>query len=408
MKIWLKNLLGCILGVALALVLQSNNETAATVIRFLSDFALRAGKFALVPLLFFTMTASICGLRESKGLLKVALYTVFITLVSTALLTALGLASVLIFWKQRIPISVEEVTQVYSLDILQNILKLVPESNFESFIDGAYLLPVYIFAGFAGAGCASDKAAAKPTLTLFNSIAHVCYQIVCFFIDMFAIGLIAISCAWMFNMPKDIETSSLRYLILLVSADMAVIVLILYPLILRFALHERHPFRVLYACIASLLTAFFTADHNVTLAMNYRHARESLGVDSKIGSVALPVFSTFARGGAALVLAITFTVILKSYSDMPILSHLPWIFGVSFALSFFLGGMPTGGPVAALAVMCAMYGSGYETGYLIIKPIAFFLCSAAATIDAATSLFATYYIASREKLLQHREVRFYI
>lgn len=408
MRIWLKYLLGCALGIVMSIILQGTNENAIKIVENLSTLALRTGKFALVPLLFFAMTVAVCELRENKKLLKTAVYVVGITIVTTLGLTLLGLLTVLIIQPPRIPISVEEVSQVYTLDIWANILKLFPESNMQSFIDGAFYLPLFILAGFAGAGCASDKTAAKPTLTLFNSLTHVCYSVVSFFIDMFAICLIAISCTWMLDFPQVASSSPLLFLVLLVAGIALVVVAVIYPIILRLLFRERHPYRVLYACIASFVTAFFTQDYNVTLSVNFRHARESLGIDSKVSSVSLPIFSTFARGGIAMCLTVSFIVILKSYSDMGITSYIPWIVITAFVLSFLLGALPREGFIVALAVMCSAYGRGFENGYLIIKPAAFFLCSIATLIDAATAIFGTYYIASKEKMLKHREVKFYI
>lgn len=408
MKIWLKYLLGCILGIAMVIILQGSNEKAVEVINYISQFTIRAGKFALMPLLFFTMTVAIFELRDNHILLKTAFYIGLISIATTVGITLVGLISVLIFQPPRIPISVEEISQTFSLNILENIFKLVPESNFKSFADGAFLLPLYVFAGFAGAGCASDKASARPTLTLFDSLAKVSYSVTSFFIDMLAIGYIAVAFTWMTNFSELLKSTALLHLILLVAIDAFIIIFIAYPLILKLRFHERHPFRILYACTASLITAFFTADCNVTLGVSYRHLKESLGVDSKINSVALPIFSTFARGGTSMVIVISFIVILKSYSDMSITELLPWILGTVIALSFTLGALPQKSAVVTLAVVCSLYGKGFENGYLIMRPAAFFLCSLATMIDAATSFFGTYYIAFREKLLQHHELRYYI
>ncbi len=408
MKIWLKYILGCALGIIMSLILQSSNQSAIAVVQYLSDFSLSAGRYGLLPLLFFSMTVAVFELRESKALLRTAFNCVIIALITTLGLTVLGVLSVLIFQPPRIPISVEEATAVYSLSIPENIMKLFPCSNFSSFLEGSYLLPLYVLAGFAGAGCASEKAGAKPALTLFDSLAKVSYAVLSFFIDMLAVGLIAVSCTWMMNFPSIMKNNSIIHLIILVGADAAAIILIIYPLLLRLIFRERHPYRVLFANTASILTAFFSGDYNLTLGVSIRHSRESLGVNPRISSVCLPVFSTFARGGAAMVLSISFVVIWQSYSDMKIWSELPWIMMMAFVLSFLLGSHAKDGPIIALAVMCSLYGRGFDTSYLIIKPAAFFLCSAAAVIDAVTAFFGTYIIAVHENLVQYKELRFYI
>ena len=295
MKIWLKYILGCALGIILSFILQSSNQAAVAVVQYLSDFSLSAGRYALLPLLFFSMTVAVFEIRESKALLRTAFNCVIIALITTAGFTVLGVFSVLVFQPPRIPISVEEATAIYTLSIPENIMKLFPVSNFSSFLEGSFLLPLYILAGFAGAGCAAEKAGAKPTLTLFDSLARVSYAVISFFIDMLAVGLIAVSCTWMMNFPSIMKNNALIHLILLVGADAAAIILIIYPLLLRLIFRERHPYRVLFANTASIITAFFSGDYNLTLGVSIRHSRESLGVHSRISSVCLPVFSTFAR-----------------------------------------------------------------------------------------------------------------
>lgn len=408
MKIWLKYLIGCALGIFMALLMQGTNESAAVVINYLCDFSIRAGRYALLPLLFFTMTVAVFELRVNKSLFKTAVLTICFSVISTAILTIIGALSVIIAKPPRLPIAIEEVAQLYTLDVFSNILKLVPLSNFDSFLDGKFLLPLLVFAGFAGAGAAADRSGSKPMLTLFDSVARVSYAVICFFIDMMAVGLVAVSCVWFFSFKEVIGNPSFRFLILLVSIDVVLVVLILYPLVMRLCLHEKHPYRVIFASVASVITAFFSGDYNLTLGVSLRHARESLGIDTKISSVCMPVFSVFARGGAALIMSASFLVILKSYSDLGIWQDIPWILGTAFVISFLLGSMPTQSAFIGLAVMCTLYGSGFENGYLIIKAAAFFLCSAAAVIDAVTSIVGSYFIASQQNMVQHKEVKNYI
>ena len=404
MKIWLKYLLGCAIGFAAAFVLQDYNNRAVEIIEYISELTVNVGKYSLIPLLFFTMTVSVFELREEKRFWRVALKTLIISVITTVGLMVLGLVAVLFFPPARIPVSVGEVSQNYTLSITDNLLKIFPASNFESFLDGAFMLPVYVFACFAGAGCAAERNS-KPMLNLFDSISRVSYTVMSFFIEILSIGFIALSASWFFSFLKILKSQSMLYLAGLVSC---IAVILIYPVLIRFVFKERHPFKILYAATASILTAFFSGNYNLTLAVMLRHAKESLGVKRRIGSITLPVFSTFARGGSAMVLVVSFVVILKSYVDYGVLENIPWILLISFGISFFLGSLPAEGILVALSVMCSMYGRGFENGYLILKPVMFFLCSAAAVIDAATAFFGTYAIALMEHKVEHRNLHFYI
>lgn len=410
MKIWIKYILGCIFGFIVFVSLPLENGSISQALQFISDLAIRSGRYILLPLLFFTMTVVVCELRQTRMLFSIAIRTVFITIFSSALLTIIGMASVLVVDTPLIPISIEESNAVFSLNIIDNLLKLFPYSGFEGFIDGAYLLPLYVLAGFAGAGCASETPAnIKPTITLFDSLSRVSYAIVSFFIDVISVGVITITALWYFKFASIWELQKFNKLIVILLVDLLLIAVVIYPLLTRILFKERHPYKILYASLASLIMAFFTGDANLTLAINLRHAKESLGIRRRIGSVCLPVFSTFARGGSALVVSACFVVIMKCYSNNTIhLQDLIWIFSMSFATSFFLGAMPTGCTFVVLTVLCAMFGKIYEPSYLILQPISFILCSVATAIDSLTSMFGTYVIAAKKKMIISKEIGLYI
>ena len=314
MKIWIKYLLGCVLGVIAAIILPTDNLLLQKVIAFLNDFAVRFGRYMLLPVLFFSMTISVCNLREENKLLKVALQTIGIIVLSSFLLMLIGLLSALIVKLPRIPISGEKVSAPITLGVVENISKLLPLSPFDSFLDGAYLVPLYVFAGFAGAGFASDRVVSKASYNLFDSLSHVCYLVMSFFVDMLAVGMIAISCTWTISFIGLLKTGVYTGFMILLFADFVLIVGIIYPLIMRFVFKELHPYKILYASIAPILTAFFSTDTNLSLIVNIKHSKESLGIRRRLNSIVMPIFSSFGRGGTACVTAISFIVIFPAYS----------------------------------------------------------------------------------------------
>jgi Na+/H+-dicarboxylate symporter len=196
---------------------------------------------------------------------------------------------------------------------------------------------------------------------------------------------------------------------LLLGFNFLLLALVVYPALLRALCGKINPYRVLYGCVASSVAAFFSGDSNMTLPILLRHANESLGVKRRVSSVTLPMFSIFGRPGTALTVTVSFIVILKSYSSLGIdFSDMLWLMGISVALSFFLGRFPSGGAYIALATVCALYGRGFEAGYLILKPAAFFICSVACAIDALTAQMGTFAIAKKWDVVNHRDLRFFI
>lgn len=409
MKVWIKYLIGIALGLAAAFIIPSANPAATAVISAASEFAIRAARYTVLPLMFFGVSMAVFKLRNSNQLTKTALWTIGAILGTTLILTVLGLISILIFKLPRIPITGEKMTDLPSIVLKKMIMQILPYSGFNSIADGAYLLPCFIFAGFAGAGCTTDQVASKPLVSFLDSAAKVCYSIMTFFIEWVSIGMIAIACYWMVSAKAIFASRIYTPLILMLTIDFILAVALIYPLIIRFLCNDLHPMHVLFASITPILAAFFSADSNMSLPVNLRHARESLGQHQQAADVSVSLFSIFGRGGSALVTAICFVTILRSYSSLGFTAFdVVWIFVTTFAISLVLGAIPQGGTFVALTVLCTMYSRGFEAGYLLLKPAAPILCSFAAAFDAASAMFGSYVVAVKTKQFEHVELKHYI
>jgi hypothetical protein len=409
MKIWLKYLIGVVLGVTFALVAGTENTLFIEAADFLSKAAVQFGRYALYPAVFFGFTLSIFELRENRSLLKVALITGLIICAAALLLSFIGLLSVLLHTPARIPIFVEGISDIQVLGVRESLLQLFPSSAFEAVINGTYILPLCIFGGFAGAGCAVDRNIAKPAITLIDSLARISYAVLVFFVDMLMLGMVAVSAYWVIKFHEMLLTAVFADFAILLIADLLIIALVIYPLLLKIFCRDINPYRVLYASLAPMLAAFFSQDTHVALAVLLRHSNESLGVRRRISSVVLPIFSIFGRAGSSLVITVSFIVILKSYSSLSLnIQDMFWLVGIASLFSCLLGRFPAGGTYIALASVCALYGRGFESGYLILRPAAFFIGAVAAALNALTAITGTYITAYRFNMTGRKDLRFFI
>ena len=411
MKIWLKYFIGIVLGVTFSLVAGAENTLFVQATDFLAKAAVQFGRYALYPAVFFGFTLSIFKLRENRSLFKLALITSIIIWAAALLLSFIGLISVLIHTPARIPIFVEGISDVQVLDIKESLLQLLPSSSFEAMVNGTYILPLCIFGGFAGAGCAVDRNIAKPTITLLDSLARISYAVLVFFVDMLGFGMVAVSAYWVIKFHEMLLTAVFTDFAILLIIDLSIIALVIYPALLKIFCRDINPYRVLYASLAPMMAAFFSQDTHVALAVLLRHSNESLSVRRRISSVALPVFSIFGRAGSALVITVSFVVILKSYSINVFkiaFNDIFWLVGYAALFSCLLGRFPAGGTYIALTSLCTLYGRGFESGYLILRPAAFFIGSVAAAINALTAITGTYIAAYRFNMTGRKDLRFFI
>ena len=75
MKLWLKYLIGAALGFAAALILPLDSLREAAALSFITDLIIRIGRYALLPLLFFSGIMAVYRMREDSLLLRASLWT---------------------------------------------------------------------------------------------------------------------------------------------------------------------------------------------------------------------------------------------------------------------------------------------------------------------------------------------
>ena len=409
MKVWIKYIIGVALGVLAAFILPYGNAVCMNAVSFLMELFIRIGRYLVVPLIFTSAIISINKLRTSKLLWKTIGLTFLIVVVSSLILTAVGLLSILIVNLPRIPITVDVATEVYHLDVKGVILSLFPYSVFEALREGSFMLVCLVFAFLIGWESASEETAFKPVFALSDSLSNLFYNVANFFTEIMAVLAIAIVCYWTINFRSVIEPGIFTPMIIMFTVDFVIVAGIIYPLIIHFVCHDPHPYKVLYASVAPLILSFFSGDSNLVIPIANRHLRESLGIRRRCRGFSYPIFSIFARGGTALVSTISFILIWRSYSSLSIpMTDILWIFGLSFGLSFLLGGIPSGGAFILLTILCAHYAKGFETSFLLLKPASLVICSFAAIFDTLTGMVGSYIVAVKTKMVEHHSITHFI
>ena len=126
MKVWIKYLIGLVFGVLAAFILPTENAAFANAIAFLTELFIRVGRYIVVPLIFTSTIVAVSKLRTSRLLWKTSGLTALIIVLSSLMMTLIGLISILLVKLPRIPITVDVATEVFSLDVKGMILSLFP------------------------------------------------------------------------------------------------------------------------------------------------------------------------------------------------------------------------------------------------------------------------------------------
>ena len=406
MKVWVKLLIGSMLGVMLGKFLPSVLPGILTLLPWLQDMGIRIGRYTVVPILFFSLTLGVYELRRDGGFWPLVLRTFLVMAGSTALVIIGGMWAVLVFSPPRIPILVEEQVTAVSLETLESIRVLFPPNMFSALVnDGVYLFPVYVCAFFLGIGLSYDRSYTKPVITLVDSLSRIFYHVGSFFSEILGLIMIVLSAYWAVSYQEALGGEGFRNLMILLGVLSLVLIGIVLPLLLCLLKADMKPWRVIYGVLGPALAGFFSGDLNFSLPILLRHSKENLGVRRRVNAVVLSLFSTFGRSGSAMVAAVAFIVIIKSYSSLEILPiHLISIGFRIFIISFCLARHPGDGAYTALAVLCLNYGQGYEGGYLLLKPLAFYLIAVGTLLDTMITAVAVYTLAEISGLREKERV----
>ena len=409
MKVWIKYLIGIALGVVSALVLPLDGAKSSEVLGFLTQLFINFGRYLVIPIVFSSVIVSICKLRSSKLILKTTIWTFSIIVISSLLLTLVGLLAISIVKLPRIPITIDGAPELVNINLKSLILSLFPLSAFDSLTEGSFLLVSFVFAFLIGWECASEESTYRPIFSFVDALSKLFYNIAVFFTEIMSIFIIAAVCNWTITFRSLLLTGIYTPLIIMLLCTLIFIIGIVYPVIIRYVCHDPHPYKVLFASVAPMLLAFFSTDSNLVLPMNIRHGKESLGIRRRCSGFTYPLFSVFARGGSSLVATICFILIWRSYSslNMPF-ADVMWIFFASFGLSFLLGGIPSGSVFILLTILCETYGKGFETSFHLLKPASLIICSFSTVFDVATAMFGSYIVAVKTKMIEHHTVQHFI
>ena len=409
MKVWIKLLIGALLGVLLGRFLPDHTATR-DILFWLESFAIQLGRYTVIPLMLFSVTIAVYELRQSSGFWSLVFKSLMLIFGVAVFIIGTGTLITLVFQPARIPIIIEEQTVPVSLDILANISDLFPSNMFSVFTgSGIYLFPVCICAFFISIGLSYDRTLSKPVIALIDSCSRIFYHIAYFFSEILGIIIIVLAASWAVRFHEIIKIDAFRNFALFLAIVCAVLTLGILPLFFYLLKPKSNPWVVLYGSISTALAGFFSGDINFTIPVLFLHAKESLGIRRRSNAVTISLFTTFSRAGSAMVAMIAFIVIVKSYSSLGIKTMDIFFIAIrALILSFLLARHPGDGAYSILIFLCTGYGRGFEAGYLILKPLAFYLIALGTFMDVMITLFSTYALGKMNDMQEEKSVREFI
>jgi len=410
MKVWVKLLIGSILGMTIGFLLPAESHGVITVLSWLEKLALGIGRYAVVPVLVFSLTVAVYELRMDEQFWSMVLKNLLLIIAMTAFVIFSGIITTVMFSPNRVPIESAELTEITNIDPAANILEVFPSNMFSVLGgNGIYLFPVCAFAFFLGMSLNYDRNYSKPVISLVDSLSRIFYHVASFFSEIFGFIIIVLSSYWAVRFNGILEAKVYKDLVVMLGIFSVVLCFGILPLFLYFLRPKVNPWLVLTGFLGPALSAFFSGDINLTIPVLQRHSKENFGIRRRSSSLSIALFTTFCRCGSAMTAAAGFIVIIKSYSYMGIGSVELFKIGLyAFVISFILARHPGDGAYIALAAICLSYGGGeFKAGYLILRPLAFYLVAVGTFIDIMLCAFGSYILARTNGFIEEKHlVRF--
>jgi Na+/H+-dicarboxylate symporter len=411
MKVWIKLLIGSVLGMVIGFLLPAESQGIIPVFQWLEKLALGIGRYAVLPVLAFSLTIAIYELRMDEQFWPMVLKNFLLIIVLSVFVIFSGIMVTMIFPPARIPIETVEQLESLNLDPGANILEIFPSNMFNVLAgNGVYLFPVCVFAFFLGMGLNYDKNYSKTVISMIDALSRIFYHIASFFTEILGFIIIVLSAYWAVRFSGIIQVKVFKDIVIMLTVFSVTLCFVILPLFLYLLRPKVNPWLVLYGFFGPAISAFFSGDINLTIPVLLRHSKENFGMRRRSGSLSLALFATFCRCGSAMVAAVAFIVIIRSYSYLSISIFDLFTIGLqAFLISFILARHPGDGAYIALAALCLSYGGGeYQAGYLILKPLAFYLVAIGAFIDIMLNAFGSFVLARTNGFIEEKNLVHFI
>ena len=410
MKIWIKYLIGIVIGTVLALFFSNSHEAALKILTPTAEVFINLGRYCFYPLIFFSLTIAVHELLNSRKFLSIHWKSIIALVFSTVILTVTGILSTLIFSPERIPVLLEKKETFQLLTFKEHLLEVFPVNLFSVFnSSGNFILPVAFLALLIGLNLNYDRTATKPVVQLFDSLNRIFYHINSFILEIMAPGIIVFSAIIVLRISSIQHIALYKQLFLILLIDSVFLIFLIFPAILYMLGMKEKPYKYIFALTGAALTGFLTGDNYLANNILIKHTHENLGVPRQSAPVTISLFTVFGRAGTAMITSICFIIILNSYSGIGItFQQILWLFGAVILSSFVLCTVPAAGAVTALALVCSAYGHGIEDGFLIFSPVIPFLLSFSVLLDVMTAGLSAMLVARFENIQKDVEIKDFI
>jgi len=409
MKLWLKYAAGILFGAALFAVSPKYLLNDGGALASLAEISLRIGWYVFGFLLCVNFPLAVLKLYEEKKFWRIEARSMAFSLISLFTGGLMGIAAALLVLPVRIPLLSDTSSQSVR-SIGSGLAEIFPRNLAAAFLSpGGLIAPALVFALSVGLAMAHDPIAARPIANLLDSLSRVLHTINVFITEILGVLLIPISARALHVVSTSLNGGIYSSFLLIMAAASFGLVAMVIPLAIFLLNGRKNPFPLIFSNIPAVLAAFISGNLRFSSGSTIRLARENIGIKRRYNAVIMPTTLIFGRMGTAFIAALSFVIILSSYSQLTI--SMPSLLLIAMIIpmaTIMASATMDAGPIVVLTLSCGFFGRGFENGYLVMVPVALFLSMVAALIDALWMGLAQVVAARRHVPLDPKDPRHFI
>ncbi len=357
MKTWITYIAALLMGLATALLFGDLTETAG-ILSAVSSYLISLGIFISVPLVAITLSSGTASLMKDRKGLRTALVSVLWSIVTTFLLALCG-AAAFAASPQPFPVtssagSAPGALLSHASYMLSSASSaLYPITPYWSFATATrFLLPVAVISWVLGISLKPSADTIRPAYTVMNSFSEVMYRIARTYAVYGFILVYAASASFFTGMYQEKTIFAVPDYAAMLAASTLAVVLIVLPLIYAvFTGFRKNPYRVIIRSLGAMAMGFFTSSIVASIPVNESIARQNLGVQKRIASTSIPLFSIIAHGGSAFISSITILTLFQATAEELPGAGAMLAAAAAAALVSFISSAASGTEVAVIAVL---------------------------------------------------------
>ena len=321
-------------------------------------------KLMVVPLVFFSLSTGIASFDKEKKISVIALKTLLLYLLTTALAISLGLL-IAIFLSPGSGLDLITSSQFNAPEApsLKSVLiDIFPTNPVQAMAEGK-MLQIIVFSIFFGIALRLTKDINNNLFEIMKNITNVIMKMVFILINFAPIGVFCLL-ASLFAVQGINVLGNLAGYFFIVIFVLLFHGLIVYPSLL-YIFTRIKPFWFYSKLRPLMVFAFSTSSSNATMPVTLKTVTEDIGVDPKIASFTIPLGATVNMDGTAIMQGVATVFIANAYNiDLTTLDYLMVILTATLA-SVGTAGVPGVGLIM-LAMVLSQVGLPTEGIALIL------------------------------------------